>query len=206
MQDMAARSEDDRDNVRDGHAGEARPAPAVGSAGLPTAGARRLSRPFRSMGWLPPTALVLSLLGLADSVYVTILDLDSSIQPFCSSTGTVDCGAVLGSAESKLFGIIPVAYLGLVFFVLMLVMTSPWGWRSSRRRLFQTPLTVGWARLGLAVVGMIFVLWLLYAELFDIGHICLYCTGVHVITFLLFSLLVFDASFGAEHAVPARQR
>jgi hypothetical protein len=42
--------------------------------------------------------------------------------------------------------------------------------------------------------------------LFDIGHICLYCTGVHLITFLLFSLLVFDASFGAEHAAPARQQ
>lgn len=154
------------------------------------------------MGWLPLTAFLLSLLGLADSVYLTILELDSSIQPFCSSTGTVDCGAVLTSVESKLFGIIPVAYLGLAYFVVMLVVNSPWGWRSSQRRLSQTPLTVGRARLGLVIAGMIFVLWLVYAELIDIGHICVYCTGVHVITFLLFCLLVFDASFAGERAAP----
>ncbi len=32
------------------------------------------------------------------------------------------------------------------------------------------------------------MLYLLYAELFQIGSICLYCTSVHVITFLLFVL------------------
>jgi uncharacterized membrane protein len=36
---------------------------------------------------------------------------------------------------------------------------------------------------------MCFVLWLLYAELIIIDHICLYCTGVHVITFALLIVL-----------------
>ena len=34
------------------------------------------------------------------------------------------------------------------------------------------------------------MLCLLYAELFIIGSTCLYCTSVHVITFLLFALAV----------------
>jgi uncharacterized membrane protein len=37
---------------------------------------------------------------------------------------------------------------------------------------------------------MAFVLWLVAAELLIIKNICLYCTGVHVVTFLLLILIV----------------
>ena len=53
------------------------------------------------------------------------------------------------------------------------------------------------------MAGIGFVLCLLYAELFIIGAICLYCTSVHVITFLLFGLTVFAA---AAWGLPERQR
>jgi uncharacterized membrane protein len=39
-----------------------------------------------------------------------------------------------------------------------------------------------------------FVLYLVYAELIQIGAICLWCTSVHVATFLIFALIVFYAS------------
>jgi uncharacterized membrane protein len=39
-----------------------------------------------------------------------------------------------------------------------------------------------------------FVIYLLYAELFEVGNICLYCTSVHILTFLLFVLTVFAAA------------
>ena len=45
-------------------------------------------------------------------------------------------------------------------------------------------------RFVLSVGGMVFVLWLLYAELLVIDHICIYCTGVHIVTFALFVVLV----------------
>jgi uncharacterized membrane protein len=38
------------------------------------------------------------------------------------------------------------------------------------------------------------VLYLIYAELFIIGSICLYCTSVHTITFVLFVLTVIAAA------------
>ena len=47
-----------------------------------------------------------------------------------------------------------------------------------------------WRRLALAASGICFVLYLLAAELFSIKAICLWCTGVHVTTFLLFVLVV----------------
>jgi len=36
---------------------------------------------------------------------------------------------------------------------------------------------------------MCFVLWLITAEIVIIGHVCLYCTAVHVITFVLLLVL-----------------
>ena len=50
------------------------------------------------------------------------------------------------------------------------------------------------------IVGMVFVLYLLYTELFTLNAICLFCTIVHVITFLLFGLIVF--SFAAGYGAP----
>jgi len=49
-------------------------------------------------------------------------------------------------------------------------------------------------RLASVVVGMAFVMYLIYAELYQIGDICEYCTGVHIVTFLLFCITVFSAA------------
>ena len=86
------------------------------------------------------------------------------------------------SAQSHFLGA-PVAVLGLATFVVFAVINSPWAWR----------LRTYWlhvARFVLCLGAMVFVLWLLYAELLIIGNICLYCTGVHVVTFALFVVLV----------------
>jgi uncharacterized membrane protein len=51
-----------------------------------------------------------------------------------------------------------------------------------------------YTRLGAIVAGMGFVLYLVFAELIQIGAICLWCTSVHVATFLIFALIVFYTS------------
>ena len=43
------------------------------------------------------------------------------------------------------------------------------------------------------IVGMGFVMYLIYAE-FQIGEVCEYCTGVHIVTFLLFCITVVSAA------------
>jgi uncharacterized membrane protein len=42
------------------------------------------------------------------------------------------------------------------------------------------------ARVGAAVAGILMVLYLVYTELFTLDALCLWCTAVHGITFLLF--------------------
>jgi uncharacterized membrane protein len=44
--------------------------------------------------------------------------------------------------------------------------------------------------LAAVLVGVVFVCYLIWAELFQIDAICLWCTVVHVLTLVLFGLVV----------------
>jgi uncharacterized membrane protein len=145
--------------------------------------------------WFQLVTWILSLAGLGVSIYLTIAHFTDKPLAGCSESGLVNCTKVTTSPQSYVFGI-PVAVLGLAFFVAAAALMSPWGWRWARRE-------VALIRIASLVVGMGFVLYLLYAELFTIGSICLYCTGVHAITFLLFVLTIFAA---AAWGLPGRQR
>ena len=151
--------------------------------------------------WVQWTALGLSLAGLGVSIYLTIIHFTSPKLLLCSANGTINCEKVLSSPEAMVFGVFPVAVLGLAFYVFMVAINSPWAWRS------RLPV-IWWARLAGAVAGMGFVLYLIYAEL-QIGSICEYCTGVHVVTFLLFCITVVSAAIwglgGDERAVAKRR-
>src|SRR5499427_5481931 len=172
-----------------GQAQRGRTAPVAAAAVEPSIAA--------APAWFQWTTLVLSLAGLGVSIYLTIAHFNTSVTLACPATSTINCEKVTTSPQSYVFGI-PVAVLGLAFYVFMVAANSPWAWRSP-----WPPLR--WARVGSVVVGIAFVLYLIYTELFTIGAICLWCTSVHVITFALFVLIVFGAAagYGAAKA-PAR--
>ena len=131
--------------------------------------------------WRPVAALVLSIGGLGVSTYLTIAHF-SHTPLACSDTGIVNCEKVTTSAQSVFLGV-PVAVWGLLFFVAMVAVNLPVAWRSTDRRVHAL-------RLAMTIVGMCFVLYLVSAELLIIKNICLWCTSVHAITFLLFVLMV----------------
>ncbi len=133
--------------------------------------------------WLAPLSLTWCVLGLLVSIYLTYEHYTGSTTLACPASGAVDCAKVTSSAWSTILGI-PVAPLGLLFFAVMLVLCRP---SLLRRR--STVLDV--ARLGVCGVGLLMALYLLWAELFQIHAICLWCTGVHILTFLLFVTLLF---------------
>jgi uncharacterized membrane protein len=152
--------------------------------------------------WLQVTSLVLTVIGLGISAYETYVHFNGNHLAGCTSNGAVNCTAVITSSQSMVFNVIPVAILGLAFYVAAVPLFSPWAWRTDRRLVHQ-------ARLASVIVGMGFVLYLIYAEL-QIGSICEYCTGVHVVTFLLFCITVFSAAIwglgGEDRAAPGRRR
>jgi uncharacterized membrane protein len=133
-------------------------------------------------------SFVLTLLGLAAAAYLTYEHYSSSTTLICSDTGAVNCLKVTTSSYATQFGI-PVALLGLLFFVAMAVLCSPKVWSMSRQRPW-----IGWLRLALATSGVLMVFFLFWAELFRIEAICLWCTAVHVVTVVLFGVLVFAAA------------
>jgi uncharacterized membrane protein len=129
------------------------------------------------------TALVLSLLGLADSTYLTIAHFTANLLDVtCARNSVINCLKVTTSPQSVILHI-PVAILGLAFYVAMTTINLPFFWKS-------TDVRIAWLRLAMIVSGIGFVLYLVYAELFLIKAICEYCTGVHIITLALFILIV----------------
>jgi uncharacterized membrane protein len=150
--------------------------------------------------WLQITTLVLSVAGLGVSIYLTIAHYTSSAILACSDNGLINCAKVTTSPESIVFGVFPVAVLGLAFYVFMVAVNTPWGWRAAGLPVIR------WARLGSVIVGIGFVLYLVYTEVITLGNICLWCTSVHVITFLLFGLIVFSAAAGYGVAPAADRR
>jgi uncharacterized membrane protein len=126
--------------------------------------------------------------------YLTYEHFTSSTTLACSDNGIVNCLKVTTSSYSAVAGV-PVAVLGLVFFAVMLVFQLPPMWRRP-----EPALRLG--RLAWAVVGLGTVLYLLYAELFAIDAICLWCTSVHLLTLVLFGTTVFaTTSYPAPTAV-----
>ena len=144
-----------------------------------------MSRP----AWVVPASFTMAIAGTAVAGYLTIVHYTSPKLLACASSGVINCERVTTSAQSEVFGV-PVALLGLVWFLAMCGLCSPWAWRSEAR----------WIRLARQVAAwtaMAFVLWLVYAELFVIRAICLWCTVVHVLAFSLFVVVLL---YGSEAA------
>ena len=137
--------------------------------------------------WVPPASLALAVAGLGVSVYLTIEHFTSSTTLACPETGALNCLKVTTSAQSAVLGI-PVAVLGLVYFVAMLAVSLPPLWRSTNQ-------LVRNGRLALAAVGVLFVFYLVFAELFTLHAICLWCTAVHVLAVGLFALVALGTAY-----------
>jgi uncharacterized membrane protein len=153
------------------------------------------AKPTGMPSWLQVASFVLAILGLVISAYETYAHFNGSHLAGCPTggNGTFNCTAVITSPQSMVFGVIPVAILGLLFYVAAVPLFSPWAWRMRRRE-------VHLLRLGSVIVGMGFVMYLIYAELYQIGDICEYCTGVHIVTFLLFCITLFSAAIWGLNA------
>lgn len=129
---------------------------------------------------------ILSILGLGESCYLTALHY-AGVAPVCPTGVKIfNCGAVVTSPESVLFGI-PVPIYGLLFFTGMFLLARPQAWGALSNFAIKF-------RFGSVVVGVCFVIYLLQAELFEVHEICLWCSGVHLITFVIFALVVTEHS------------
>ena len=162
-----------------------------GSSYSPSRTSRWLPRSFRPLAasgaavprWPGVVGIAASAAGFAVASYLTYEHYSSSSTLACSDSGVVNCLKVTTSSYSAVAGV-PVAVLGVVFFVVMLALQLPAMWQRPER-------VVRVSRLAWAAAGLCTVLYLLYAELFAVDAICLWCTAVHVLTLVLFGTTVY---------------
>lgn len=134
--------------------------------------------------WVPLAGLALSLAGVGVSVYLTISHFTTDVTLACPNTGVINCAKVTSSPYASIAGV-PVALLGLGYFLAATLLHLPAAWRAPRWSL---------PRLGLAVAGVAMVLWLVYVELFRLNAICLWCTVVHVLAVASFGVTAVGAA------------
>jgi len=140
----------------------------------------------RSLSWVPYACLVLITIGIAVATYLTITHYTTVVTLVCPDTGIINCAKVTSSSYSVIDGI-PLAVMGLIYFIAIFALYLPKNWQS------KNPL-LKWARFAAVGAGMLMVFWLLYVELFLLNAFCLYCTSLHIIILLLFILTVFGTA------------
>ena len=143
---------------------------------------------------IPPTLVRLGFLlgvaGLLLSAYLTFEHFTGATTLSCPNTGRVNCLKVTTSSYSRLAGV-PVAVLGTVYFAALLPLLTSTAWRSVHVGVRAT-------RFAGVLLGVLMALYLVWAEVHALGAICLWCTGVHLIAFALFVLVVFAEALREE--------
>lgn len=122
--------------------------------------------------------LILTFVGFVDALYLTYEHYNQSIPP-CHPGILVDCGKVLGSKWSSVFGI-PVAVFGVGFYSLEFITTA----------LIIRKKTTIYRKILLTTsfFGFIASLYFMFIQLIVIGAICLYCTLSAVVSTIVFFL------------------
>jgi uncharacterized membrane protein len=123
------------------------------------------------------SATVFAVAGLAISAYLTVEHYTASSLLACPETGAVNCAKVTTSRWAQFAGA-PVALLGTLYFLAMVVVLAP---PVSRLR------WAGRIQLAASATGVVMVLYLVWIELFRVNAICLWCTGVHICTVAMFA-------------------
>jgi uncharacterized membrane protein len=131
--------------------------------------------------------LLMALLGLGISIYLTVIHYQGGGVAFCSTTGVVNCNKVTSSGNSVLFGSgFPITIPGMIWFIVsggLALVALLAIWRNRRE-----PARLRAAHLLWGIMGMAFVLYLVYAEIVLLHTLCEWCTVVHLLTFATFLL------------------
>ncbi|HYW74963.1 MAG TPA: vitamin K epoxide reductase family protein [Pyrinomonadaceae bacterium] len=132
----------------------------------------------RNSIWPYALVAVLSLVGLADAIYLTVQDLTGQNLRCTIITG---CAEVLGSKYAHIAGI-PLAVVGAAayFSVFSLAVLIVFGYAFARP-LLQL----------LVAIMFVMTLWLLYLQAYVIHHFCQYCLLSALVTTVIALIVIF---------------
>ena len=137
---------------------------------------RKNSPDNRDLSPLSIAIFVLSIIGVLVSAYLTYAHFTEATVLACPETGIINCAKVTTSAQSHFLGM-PVSVLGLAFYIVFAGINFPTIHRSRNLDILRFVMSAG---------SVLFILWLIYAELVLINNICLWCSVVHLVTLVIF--------------------
>lgn len=119
--------------------------------------------------------LLVALLGFIDSSYLTIEHFQNSIPPCSLISG---CEEVLTSPYSVFLGI-PVALLGAIFYLFILIAGSSYIVEGKKDLFIKTILIISF-------LGFVFSLWFVFVQAFILKAYCMYCLGSFLTSTMIF--------------------
>ncbi|MGE0129415.1 MAG: vitamin K epoxide reductase family protein [Blastocatellales bacterium] len=142
----------------------------------------------RHPAWIYGPAMLVSLIGLGDSIYLTVQHLTGQSVRCTVTTG---CSAVLSSPYATIAGIPTAAFGSLAYFAAFSLATlAAFGYERAR---------TGLAMLVAPMLGA--TLWLLYLQAFVLHAYCEYCLLSTAMTLTLTALVA-----AARFVIPAHRR
>jgi uncharacterized membrane protein len=130
--------------------------------------------------WLYRISIILAVIGLLVSIYMTIYKITSN-NAMCLGSG--DCSTVNASRYAEVYGI-PVATIGIAGYFAIL-MTH---WYEQRDKFFEKngPMLI----FGLALTGFLFTLYLIYVEFALLHALCPFCLTSQVSMTVIFIISI----------------
>lgn len=142
----------------------------------------------------PVAMLVMAVAGIAIAAYLTTVHY-AKIPLVCSTGGAINCAAVTSSRFSVVPGTqLPITIPGMLWFVVSgaLAVVA----LAAARRGQEEPERLRLAHMLWGAAGLLFVLYLVYAEIVQLHQFCEWCTAIHLLT--LFTFLIALARWQRE--------
>lgn len=102
-----------------------------------------------------------------------------SYQPSCNLNPVLSCGSIIKTPQASAFGF-PNPFIGLASYAVLITVGMALFAGAQFKRWFWQGLQIG------TIFGILFVHWLIFESLYDIGALCLYCMVVWSITWPIF--------------------
>lgn len=131
--------------------------------------------------WLYRASIIITVIGLAVSIYMTIFKLTDN-ESMCIGNG--GCSVVNNSPYAAIYGI-PVAAFGVGGYLAILLVLI---FEKKAGAFFKQNATL--LNFGLTLIGFLFTLYLIYLEIFVIKALCPFCLTSQIAMTILFIVSV----------------
>jgi uncharacterized membrane protein len=132
---------------------------------------------------LPYMLIIFGTIGIIAAFVLTMekmtLLANPNYQPSCNLNPVLSCGSIIRTKQASAFGF-PNPFIGLAGYAVIITIGMGILAGATYKKWFWKGLNIG------ALFGLLFIHWLFYESLYDIGALCIYCMIVWGITAPLF--------------------